>query len=100
MQILELWSVWPKFAKFLMSFFLKKVCSSSNSASLFSVMRHNTSALFHLKFICFGQEEPIKVQIFSLSTAHMKINQIPYVIFQATSQFSFKFCITLQCHDT
>ena len=30
----------------------------------------------------------------------MKINQIPYVIFQATSQFSFKFCITFQCHDT
>ena len=30
----------------------------------------------------------------------MKINQIPYVIFQATCQFSFKFCITLQCHDT
>ena len=30
----------------------------------------------------------------------MKNNQIPYVIFQATSQFSFKFCITLQCHDT
>ena len=29
----------------------------------------------------------------------MKINQIPYVIFQATSQFSFKFCITFQCHD-
>ena len=25
----------------------------------------------------------------------MKINQIPYVIFQAKSQFSFKFYITL-----
>ena len=30
----------------------------------------------------------------------MKINQIPCVIFQATSQFSFKFGITFQCHDT
>ena len=40
------------------------------------------------------------MQIIRLSTAHMKINQIPYVIFQATSQFSFKFCITFQCHDT
>ena len=30
----------------------------------------------------------------------MKINQIPYVIFEATSQFSFKFWITFQCHDT
>ena len=32
--------------------------------------------------------------MFGLSTARMKINQIPYVIFQATSQFSFKFCKT------
>ena len=40
-------------------------------------------------FVCFGQKNPIKVQIFRLSTAHMKINQIPYVNFQATSQFSF-----------
>ena len=47
-----------------------------------------------------GQKEPIKVQIFRLSTACTKINEIPYVIIQATSQFSFKFCITLQCHDT
>ena len=35
-----------------------------------------------------------------LSNACMKINQIPYVIFQGTSQFSFKFCITFQRHDT
>ena len=40
------------------------------------------------------------MQIIRLLTAHMKINQIPYVIFQATSQFSFKFCIILQRHDT
>ena len=44
--------------------------------------------------------DPIKVQIFRLSTARMKINQIPYVIFQATSQFSFKLCNTVQFHDT
>ena len=29
--------------------------------------------------------DPIKVQIFGLSTARMKINQIPCIIFQATS---------------
>ena len=39
-------------------------------------------------------------QIFRFSTARVKIHQIPYVIFQATSQFSFKFCITFLCHDT
>ena len=43
--------------------------------------------------------DPIKVQIFRLSTARMKINQILYVIFQATGQFSFKLYNTLQCHD-
>ena len=32
-----------------------------------------------------------------LWVAPIKINQIPYVIFQTTSQFFFKHCITLQC---
>ena len=55
---------------------------------------------FSSKFVCFGQMYPIKVQIFGLSTTHMKINRIPYIIFQATSQFPFKPCNALQCHDT
>ena len=42
----------------------------------------------------------LKIRVFRLSTACTKINQIPYVIFQTISQFYFKFCITLQCHDT
>ena len=29
----------------------------------------------------------------------MKIDEIDHVIFQAMSQFAFKFCITFQCHD-
>ena len=47
--------------------------------------------------MCFGQMDPIKVQLFRLSTARMKINQIlmsffkPQVIFQATS-----FCLDLE----
>ena len=48
----------------------------------------------------FGQKQPIKVQIFRLSSARVRIHQIPHFIFEATSQFFFKFCITLQCHDT
>ena len=48
----------------------------------------------------FGQKDPIKVQISRLSTARMKINQIPLVICQAASNFSFKICIMLQCYDT
>ena len=57
--------------------------------SLFSVMRHNSSG-----------KELIKVQMFILTTARTKINQIPCVIFPTTSQFFFKYCISLQCHDT
>ena len=67
--------------------------------SLLSVMRQNSSVLFHLKLYMLQTNEPIKVQIFRLETARMKINQIPYVIFQTTSQFFFKYFITLQCHD-
>ena len=40
-----------------------------------------------------------QVQIFRLSTAHIKINQIPHVNFEKTSQFLVKFCIILQCHQ-
>ena len=63
-------------------------------------MRQNSSVIFHLKLYIFGQKEPIKVQTFRVSTAGMRINQISYVILQATSQFSFKFFIILQCHET
>ena len=34
-----------------------------------------------------------------LSIALVKICHIPHVIFQTASQFFFKFCITLQCHE-
>ena len=51
-------------------------------------------------FICFRQKNPIKVEFFRHSLARLKISQIHYVILQVTSRFSFKFCITLQCHGT
>ena len=47
-----------------------------------------------------GHTDPIKVQTFGLLTARMKISQLPYAIFQATLQFLFKLCNTLQCHGT
>ena len=45
----------------------------------------------------FGQKDPIKVPILTLSSALVKICQI--VIFQTTSQFFFKIRLTLQCHE-
>ena len=49
MQILSLSIVASKFSKFLMSFFKAQVSFSSNFASLFSAMTHNSFALFWLK---------------------------------------------------
>ena len=100
MKFLDFWVVGWKFTKFLMSFLEPRVSFSFNFASLFSARKHNSSVFFHLNVICFGQKDLIKVQIFRLSTACMKINQIPYAIFQATCQSSFKICINFQCHNT
>ena len=78
-EIFRLLSGWAKIdqipsAKFLMKV---EVNFSLNFASLFSVMRDNSSVLFYSKFfIWFGQREPIKVQNFRLSTAYVKFHQI------------------------
>ena len=73
-----------------MSFLELRVSFSSNFTSLFSVMRDNSSVIFHLK-----------LYLFWTKGANQSANfQIPFAILQETSQFSFKFCITLQCHNT
>ena len=41
----------------------------------------------------------MKIPILTFSSVLMKICQIPHVIFQITSQFFFKFCIVLHCHE-
>ena len=46
-----------KFTKSLMSFLESRVSFSSNFASLFSVMRHNSSVLFHLDLYMFWKKE-------------------------------------------
>ena len=70
----------------------KKRNFSSNFALPFIAMRHNSSVLFHLNvYMLWTKEAHQKVQIFRLSRDCMKISQISFVVFQATSQFSFKF---------
>ena len=91
--------LWLKFTKFLMSFFKQKVSFSSKFESFFSVMRHNSSVLFHPYLYMLFTKEAHQSSNFQFSTAPLKIKQYPLVIFQTKSQFSFKFCITLQCHD-
>ena len=43
---------------------------------------------------------PLKWKSLRLSSARVKIHQIPHVNFEMTSQFLFKFCVILHCHDT
>ena len=50
-------------------------------------------------FFYFGLKDPIKIPISRFLSALVKICYIPHVIFQTTSQFFFKFCITLQYHE-
>ena len=42
----------------------------------------------------------LKWQCLRLLSARVKIHQIPHVNFEMASQFLFKFCIILHCHDT
>ena len=86
-----------KFIKLLKSFLEPR---ARIFASLFSFMTHNFSIIFYLNLYLLQTKRAITVQISTLPTACLKINQIPYVIFQATSQFVFKFCIPFHCHDT
>ena len=41
----------------------------------------------------------LKWKFLSISSARIKTCQIPHVNFEMTSQFLFKFCIILHCHD-
>ena len=83
-----------------MSILKELVNSSSIFVPFFTVMTHNSSVHFKLiHFFYFGQKDPIKVPILTLSSTLVKICQIPHVIFQSTCQFFFKFCITHQCHE-
>ena len=71
----------------------------SNFASFFVVITHNSPVSFKLIYFLLCIKEPNKVPVLRLSCALVKICQIPLVIFQTTSQFFFKFCITLKCHE-
>ena len=74
-----------KFAKFLISF-------PSNFASIFSAIKHNFSVVFKLShYILWSKRR--------LSSAQVRICQIPCVNFETTGHFLSKFCITIQCHE-
>ena len=63
-------------------------------------MKQNSYVYFHLNIYILWTKGPNQRANFRLSTARMKIKRILYVIFQATSQCSFKFCMNFQYLDT
>ena len=88
-----------KFTNFFMSFFKSQVSFSLNFASLFSVIKDNSSVLFLGQTLnTLHNRNQLKCKFVRLLSVQVKIHQI-LVIFE-TSQFFFKFCITLQGHET
>ena len=79
----------------------RQVDSSANFLSLFSVMKDNSSVPFLAqKMYTLLKKSALKWKLLRLSSAWVKIRQIPQVNFKMKSQFLFKFCIILHSHDT
>ena len=77
-----------------MSILKRQVNFSSAFSSLFSIITYNSSVSCSSCIFYFGQKDPMKIPILTLSSVLMKICQIPHAIFQTTSQFFFKFYVT------
>ena len=77
-----------KFTKFVMLFLKPRASFSSNFASLSTLMRDNSSVLFHLKLYMLSTKGTHQVQIFNQLLA-LKLTKY-LAIFQATSHFSLK----------
>ena len=82
-------------------------CHFPNYKSVFLQTLHHSSVsckitslhFFRSNVIYFAQTEPMKVQI--LETYECSGQSSPNSCsFETTNQFFFKFCITLQCHET
>ena len=83
-------------------------CHFLKHKSVSSQILHHSSMLWHFTPLCFlgsnviyfQQKYHISMQTFRLVIVSIKVCQIPYVIFETKSQFSYKLCMTIQCHGT
>ena len=100
MQIISSVSATVKFNKFLMPFMKAQVIFSSNFASIFSIIVHNPSVIFHLKNYTLWSKGAHESANFETLECWVKIRQISHIIFASTSQFFFKFRIILQWYYT
>ena len=62
-------------------------------------MKDNSSVFFELKSHILWIKIAHQSEIFGLLNVWQKIREIPHVIFETTSYFLFKLCITSQCHE-
>ena len=89
-----------KFVKFIMSFLKAQVSFPSNVASIFSAIKKISPILSLAQRSCtLTKRSPLKCKFLRFSSAHVKIHQIPHAIFETTSQFSYRCCISNQCHQ-
>ena len=83
-----------------MSFQKVQVSFPTNFASIFSVIKHNSSLLFLAQTYTLVKSSPLKCKFLRFSSARVTIRQIPHVNSELTSQFLLKFFIILHCHGT
>ena len=89
-----------KFVEFLLSFLKAKVSFPSNVASISCAIKENSPIPFLAQRSCtLFKRSPLKRKFLRFLSAQAKIGRIPHVIFEKKSQFSFKCCINIQCHQ-
>ena len=98
-NIWDFWVLTSKFTKFLS--FLKQQISFISNFFYQSLVPSNITSLYFLSWIIIylGQKQPIKVQIFEIFEC-LSQNLLNSSCQFWTSQFLFKFCIFLHCHNT
>ena len=74
-----------------MSILKRQVNSSSNFASFFIAITNKSTVKFKLIHFLLWIKESVKVQILRLSSALVKISQIPHIVFENKSHFPTNF---------
>ena len=80
-------------------FWKYKVKVYSSFSFLFIVMKDNFSVFLLSQTFTLWTKRARRSEMFKLLNGWAKIHQMPYVMFETTSQSLFKLCITLQYHE-
>ena len=93
---------WNRYFSAVFPLFFSHKAVSLKFCISFSAIKHNSCILFWLNnyTLYFIKRSLLKSKFLRFSSAQVNICQIPRVNLELTSQFLFKFCIILHCHDT